>query len=245
MDLKAKLVGLLQHVHAEEQAFVARLTEIERSAEGRPDCWAAKDALAHLAEWKARMAARLTAAATGGTPATYDDIDHANAEIFEKYHSLSWGEIIAASEKAQASLLESMQALPESDLIDAQRFPWLRGQPLWRGIAGNGCSHPLSHLAEFLVKRGDDDLAAGLQETAAAALAELDESPDWQSVTTYNLGCYYAIAGQKEQAIAKLKEALQLNPDLKEWAKQDPDLVSICQDPGFQAIYSSLPSLGA
>jgi tetratricopeptide (TPR) repeat protein len=238
VDLKAKLVGLLQYVHAEEGAFVAGLTEVERSAHGRSDCWAAKDSIAHLAEWKARMVDRLTAAATGGTPPTYDNIDQTNAEIFEKYHELSWGEVIAASERAHASLLESMQALTEADLVDAQRSPWLGGQPLWRGIAGNGCSHPVGHLAQLYVERGDRDRGARLQETSAAMLTELDESPAWQGVISYNLACYHAIAGEKDKAIARLKQALGSNPDLLEWSKQDTDFASIRQDPEFRAVCS-------
>ena len=54
-----------------------------------------------------------------------------------------------------------------------------------------------------------------------------DNSPTWHGVVQYNLACQYALLGQPESAIHALRQALQLNPDLLEWSKQDPDLDSI------------------
>ena len=68
MELKPKLIELIEHASKEEQALFAKLSEDERSVQGEPDRWSPKDVIAHLAAWKTRMAEDLAAAARGETP---------------------------------------------------------------------------------------------------------------------------------------------------------------------------------
>jgi tetratricopeptide (TPR) repeat protein len=237
MDVKAKLIRLLETAHREEQIYVGKLTEAERSAVGAADCWSPKDTIGHLAEWKKRMAERLQAGAGGKTPPRFEDIDQENAGIFQQYRSVSWEEVIQVSERAQSGLIQQLQALAEEELLDPDRLSWQPGQPLWRGIAGNGYSHPISHLAQLYIQRGETDYATQIQEETARLVSQLDDSQAWQGVTVYNLACHYALAGQTEKAVANLAEALRLNPELTEWSKQDTDLVSIREDAGYRALY--------
>jgi len=237
METKAKLVDLLQRAREEERKFFASLSDDERSAIGTPEHWSVKDVAAHLAEWKARMGRRLIAARRNETPPTYDDVDEANAEIFEQYRHQSWADVLKELERAHGELVEQTQAMLDSDLVDAERFPWQEGRPLWRSIVSSGYSHSVQHLAQLYVERGKRDVATQIQETAAELLAALDDSPNWRGVTIYNLACHYALSGQREKAIAKLGEALQLNPDLTEWSKQDPDFDSIREEPAYRSLY--------
>jgi tetratricopeptide (TPR) repeat protein len=237
MEIKAKLFDLLQCAYEEERTFFASLSDDECSAIGTPECWSVKDVVAHVAEWKARVGQRLAAARRNETPPKYDDIDEANAEIFEQYCNQSWDDVLEALERAHGELVEQTRAMPESDLVDTERFPWQDGRPLWRSIVGSGYSHSVQHLAQLYIERGQRDYATRIQETAAELLASLDDSPDWQGVTIYNLACHYALSGEREKAIAKLGEALQLNPDLTEWSKQDPDFASIREEPAYRSLY--------
>jgi len=236
MDLKAKLIGLLEKAHQEEAIYVGKLTDAERSTVGAVDNWSPKEAIGHVAEWKKRMAERLQAAAEGKTPPRFEDIDKENAAIFQHYHSLAWSEVVQVSERAHSALLEQVQALAEKDLFDTDRLVWQPGQPAWRAIAGNS-SHPIFHLAQLYIQRGETDYATRLQEEYARLVSQLDDSPAWQGVTVYNLACHYALAGQTMKSIAKLAEALRLNPELTEWSKQDTDLVSIRDNAGYKALY--------
>jgi tetratricopeptide (TPR) repeat protein len=238
MELKARLTVLLQRAYDEEQALVARLTEDERSATGSLERWAAKDIIAHLVEWKARTGQKLAAAARNEPSPTYDDIDQANAEIFEEHRHQTWAEVLEKSQRAHDELIRHLQMMPEEDLIDANRFPWQSGRPLWREIAGNGYSHPLTHIAQFYVERGEREHATQIEETAAPLLRALDDSPNWHGIILYNLACYYATAGQKEKAIDGLRQALRLNPDLTQWSQQDPDFASIREEPGYRSLYT-------
>jgi len=67
MELKSKLVALIERASQEEQALFAKLSEEERAVRGEPDRWSPKDVIAHLAAWRGRMAENLAAAARGET----------------------------------------------------------------------------------------------------------------------------------------------------------------------------------
>jgi len=120
------------------------------------------------------MGQRLVAAKRNEMPPTYDDVDEASAEIFEQYRNQSWADVLKQLERAYSELVEQTQAMAEGDLVDAERFPWRDGRPLWRGIVGSGYSHPLQHLAQLYVERGERDYATQMQETATELLASLN-----------------------------------------------------------------------
>ena len=77
-----------------------------------------------------------------------------------------------------------------------------------------------------------------MQEKTAKLLSELDESQSWQGVVRYNLACHYALAEETATAIEQLREALRLNPELTEWSKEDSDLASLREEPGYKALYT-------
>jgi len=75
--------------------------------------------------------------------------------------------------------------------------------------------------------------AAGDYEAYAAALADaLERRPD-HPATLYNLARAEALAGRADDAIAHLRRALELRPELKEHAQKDEDLVSLRELPGW------------
>jgi serine/threonine-protein kinase len=53
---------------------------------------------------------------------------------------------------------------------------------------------------------------------------------------TYNLACYYALAGQRARALDFLRDALALGPVVGTSPSQDPDLATLHDDPDFIAI---------
>ena len=242
MELKSKLVELIEHAFKEEQALFDSLSEDERSVAGEADRWSPKDVIAHLAGWKARLAENLTAAAGGGTPVRYDGYDHfeaVNAREFEEKRDWSWSKVLEEAAEACQRLVEQVEARSEGELRGTETLPWQEDRALWRLIVGNGYIHPVAmHLSPIYIKRGEKRYATELQEEAANLLWELDESASWQGVVRYNLACHHALVGETERAIEELGRALELNPGLTEWSKEDSDFASIREEPGYLALYA-------
>jgi len=239
MELKSKLIELIEHASEEEQALFARLSEDERVVRGEPDRWSPKDVIAHLAAWKTRLAENLTAAARGETPVRDEDYEAVNARVFELNRDRPWSEILEEATEASRRLVEQVENRSEAELRGTETLPWQEDRPLWRLIVGNAYIHVMAmHLDPLLIERGEKEYATQLQEKAAKLLSELDESQSWQGSVRYNLACHYALAGETEAAIEELREALELSPELTEWSKEDSDLASIREEPDYKALYT-------
>jgi hypothetical protein len=80
---------------------------------------------------------------------------------------------------------------------------------------------------------------SGQAAEARALLAEIPESPRGY----YNLCCTYALLGDHARALELLERDFEENrrsagalEKQKEWAREDPDLASLREDPLFQAL---------
>jgi mannose-6-phosphate isomerase-like protein (cupin superfamily) len=73
-------------------------------------------------------------------------------------------------------------------------------------------------------------------ETARAIVADgLEANPDNPGLY-YELACIEAIAGNRDAAIAALRDAIERRPDLKDAARGDDDLASLRDDPEFAEL---------
>jgi hypothetical protein len=236
VDLKNKLLELVAQARENELSLIAEIDEQERTISGTFQEWAAKDELVHIAAWKGIMCERFRAFQADQTPPAFDDWDAVNEEIFERHKDDTWSEAVDYLEVSYSQMVEQIQAVSEDDLLDGQRYPWLRGRSLFRQTIHNGYFHPQGHIAFWYSKRGDPGRGNQLMEQVTDQMQSLDESPAWRGQTIYNLACYYALSGDKERAIDRLGQAFSLSSDMVEWSKEDSDLTSIWDDPGYLAL---------
>jgi tetratricopeptide repeat protein len=80
--------------------------------------------------------------------------------------------------------------------------------------------------AKGVADSGDPGAAADL---AAQAL----EDYPGNAHVLFNTACFEALAGRRDDAIAHLRAAVEINPEMREWAATDADFDSIRQDPEF------------
>jgi predicted esterase len=80
-------------------------------------------------------------------------------------------------------------------------------------------------------RRNDLTLTRKLYEIA---LATKPDSPD----VHYNLGCMYALEGNRKEAIRNLKKSLELGFKNFDLLKTDPDLEKLRSDPEFNKLYA-------
>jgi hypothetical protein len=234
--MKTELTELLQRGYEVERKFIATLSDEERNAYGTFEKWTAKDCIAHSAYWQKHHAENVLAVLAGKTPTEPED-SQINQEVYSCYKDQSWEEINTLVDISLKTMREAISSTSEDDLQCDDFYPWEQGRPLWREIVGIIYTHPVIHLSEWHIKRGDPARAAEMYQEMTGQLTSLDNSPDWQGTIRYNNACSFSLLGNKETAINELREALKLNPGLTEWSRQDPDFEPIREEAGYQALY--------
>ena len=236
MDLKSKLLDLLQIAYEEEMNFNASLNDEERSISGSSDNWAIKDVIVHNSTWKVIMSESIIASLSGSNPRSYDSYDAENEKIYQRHREDNWESVARFQEEAYRQLVEQVELAAEDDLVDPDRFAWLKGRSLLKRTFHNGYFHPLWHLALLAIERGEGEHGFQMMEEVTRISLTLDESPSWQGQSLYNLACFYALSGEKDKSLENLSQTFTLSPDMIEWSKEDTDLVSLWDEPGFLAL---------
>jgi len=234
--MKKELNELLQKGYQAELEFIAALSDEDRDADGTFESWTAKDSIAHNAYWRNSHADDVLEVLAGKTP-THTDDDQVNAGVYSQYKDQSWDQIDALVKTSLARMGAALETMSEADLQSDDFYPWEQGGPLWRDIVGNLYTHPIIHISEWHLKRGNPARAAELYQEMTAQIVNLDDSPDWQGTIRYNNACSFSLLGDKETAINELRQALKLRPGLTEWSQQDPDFEPIRGEVGYKALY--------
>jgi Flp pilus assembly protein TadD len=76
----------------------------------------------------------------------------------------------------------------------------------------------------------------GRMDLAIDALRQACNTEPDEALVHYNLACYLSLAGKKEESLARLAQALSLDPHYRALIDEEPDFDPIRSDPGFQAL---------
>jgi tetratricopeptide (TPR) repeat protein len=227
--IKDKLQNLMAAGRDKEASDL--LPHVDDSLPSEPGRWTAKDNLAHLSAWRLTAASELDAVRTGGPAPTSvkEDIDESNAKVYEATRHQRAASVVEAARRSWATLEAALEDCSEEDLLKPRvRRP---EQPAWQVIPGNTYFHIAEHLGYWHSERGED-AAAERAAIWAHDLANATFTDDPQrGIADYNLGCFYALRGRADDAIAYLRSGIELNPSLREWARTDTDLEAIRSRP--------------
>lgn len=81
-------------------------------------------------------------------------------------------------------------------------------------------------------------------EQALAVVAEgLEAQPDHYA-HLYNVACYEALLGRRDDALAHLRRSVESEPRAAAWARKDEDFASLAGDPEFLAITGQVETSG-
>lgn len=231
---KEKIKNILEVISFDQQKILDNLSPDERSAVGSLEHWTFKDVIVHSTYWWEFFINRLQASADGKEVApTPDDINPINDRVLQEHKHDSWETVLQKNKHVRESAFVWLDKLSEEDLNNANLYDWMRGRSLSFQFLGN-CWHDEWHFACYLMENGKRQEGIAMQENFAAKLQEVQE---WEATAIYNLACFYSVSGLKQKAITALKKALRMRPELKEWAKQDPDLENIRHETEYQKIY--------
>ena len=106
-------------------------------------------------------------------------------------------------------------------------------------------------LAEQRLEFDPDDVQTLLDGSLAlAALGERERSMEWarrvldleteDALVLYNLGCFFSLAGEADQALGSLERSYEAGLADPDWMRQDSDLDNIREDPRFQALLARM-----
>jgi hypothetical protein len=120
-----------------------------------------KDTMAHLWAWQQLSIARLEAAlhqtepnfhlwSIEVDPDSEEGVERINAWTRQTYHGRPWSEVFQDWRDGFLHFLEVAEAIPEQDLVDAQKYPWLNGYALIDVLEGSFEHHHIDHLEPLL-----------------------------------------------------------------------------------------------
>lgn len=142
------------------EEILASLDQAQFMTEGVIPGWSIKDMLAHIASWHHRLLRWLDAAVhnqapTISGPDNVEEVDALNAQFYQENKARPLDEVLADFRTSYRQILEIVQAMPEDDLMNPDRFAWSNGEPLWEAIAGDTYDHYHEHtkqIQEWLAK---------------------------------------------------------------------------------------------
>ena len=223
--LTADLAATIEATRRAEREIFGALDGATLHRPIRPDDWSPKDVQAHLTAWKARQADRYAALREDRElPPPAEEEDALNAAFREARVSWTWEAIVAEANQVADRLVEEIRAADPAALRASDR--------LIGGTFGNGVLHTLTHV-RWLLEAGVPLDAARVQAFADEALpmvraASLPDSD--RAIGTYDLACFYALAGRPDDARPLLRDAFRLSPDLVDYGRTDEDLVSLADE---------------
>ena len=141
MNMKEHILAALMEQLNRWEKLLDSLDELELTISRFDDHWSIKDVMAHLWGWQQISIARMAAAAFNREPEfpkwvselTSDweeNANQTNAWIYKTHHTKSWSEIYQNWKEGFLKLLELAESIPEKDLLDGSRYPWLEGYSL-------------------------------------------------------------------------------------------------------------------
>jgi hypothetical protein len=151
---KASILNELSTMYATLEEILIPLDKTQMTIEGVIPGWSIKDLLAHIASWHHRLLAWLHAAIrneepTISGPNSVEEMDALNAQFYQENKSRTLADVLADFRATHQQIMDIIQAMPEEDLINPDRFTWAEGEPLWQVIAGDTYDHYQEHLHQI------------------------------------------------------------------------------------------------
>jgi hypothetical protein len=161
MDEKQQMLARLREEFDRWEEVVAGLSEEQITTPHLPANLAIKDVLAHLMAWQQVSIARLEAAQQnkvphfpkwleGSDPESEAELDQFNARIYGIHHPQSWSRVYQEWREGFLRFLKLAEEIPERDLLDTEKYPWLKGYALLAVLQGSYAHHHVDHLEPLL-----------------------------------------------------------------------------------------------
>ena len=141
MNMKGHILAALREQFNSWEELLVSMSEEQITAPHFDFDWSIKDVMAHLWAWQQISVARMEAGLQDREPEFpkwivenienwEEDADRVNALTFQTQHEKPWSEIYQNWKNGFLHFLELGNEISERDLLDGDRFPWLKGYSL-------------------------------------------------------------------------------------------------------------------
>ena len=149
LNSRAALLDAVRGLREELERVVAEAGEARMEQPGSFGEWTFKDLIAHLTGWRQTTAARLEAGLRGEEPVfpwpdhldEEDDLGDINRWFFETNRDKPLAAVLRESRETFERVERAIAALPEDDLLQPGRFPWLGGAALGPAVVHGTLGH--------------------------------------------------------------------------------------------------------
>jgi len=163
MNDKQQILTTLREEFNHWEELLASMSEEQITTAHPVSTWSVKDVIAHLRAWQQRSIARAEAALLNKEPefprwpAELDPnsegaTEQINAWIYETHREQSWSSVHQDWKEGFLRFLELGDAIPEKDLLEPGRYPWLKDHPM-SFILLASYEHHHEHLETLLAWR--------------------------------------------------------------------------------------------
>lgn len=161
MNDKDQMLNMLREEFNRWEQLLSSLSEERITSPQLDSDWSIKDVIAHLMAWQQVSIARLEAAQldeepvypswlAGLDPESDEDTEGFNARIYETYREHSWSRVHQAWTDGFLTFLSLGQQIPANNLMDTNKYPWLKGYSLFAVLQGSYEHHHDEHLEPLL-----------------------------------------------------------------------------------------------
>ena len=168
MNMKEHILSALREQFNSWEELLGSLNEAQITAPKFDFDWSIKDVIAHLWAWQQISVARLEGGLRNREPEFpkwilslgedwEEDADRVNALTFETNHEKSWSEIYQNWKNEFLRFLELGNEISERDLLDGDRYSWLKGYSLAFILVASYDHHQehLERLVDWLGEHGN------------------------------------------------------------------------------------------
>lgn len=166
MNMKEHILAALREQFDRWEELLASLSEEQITSPSFDYNWSIKDVIAHLWGWQQISSARMEAAALGREPnfsnwivdlhgLWEEDANQTNDWIYKINHEKSWTEVYQNWREGFLRFLDSGEPISERDLLDGDKYPWLKGYSL-AFILVASYEHHQEHLEKLTIWLQED-----------------------------------------------------------------------------------------
>jgi hypothetical protein len=147
----ATKAALLEDIAGAYDALEQRVDDVPESRRDEPgvwgEDWTVTDLIAHLAEWHRMLLRWYREGAAGRRPDmpapgyTWNQTPQLNRDIQARHAGRPWAEVWAEFQGTHARVVDLVESLGESELLETGHFAWTRKSSLSTYIGPNTASH--------------------------------------------------------------------------------------------------------